>query len=322
MAGVFLSYRRADSAGWAGRLWDHLATRFGDDLHAWQDVEGILPGANWLDEIKANLAAADAVLVIIGPRWLEVGGARLRDPADVLHQEILLSLTSKALVVPVLVGGGQMPESGALPEPLQPLRARQAIAMLDTDWNGSVQRLVEGLREALEKTGDRVPRNELLDRLYEMQSEFFLALKTNRQQDARDVVRRALTLLDRQLPRYPQDGYLQLFRGYFEKNLGIVLREQGDEAGAAAAIERSDRVFQVMRTELEAQTASAYNGIGSALIMKGQPREALEWIDRALELVPDYAEALHDRELALSLIARAVPKKPRSARAKRKPRTT
>lgn len=324
MAGVFLSYRRADSAGWAGRLGDHLATRFGNDLHAWQDVEEILPGANWLDEIKGGLAAADAVLVIIGPRWLELGGARLKDPADVLHQEILLALNSKAVVIPVLVGGAQLPDRAALPEPLQPLTARQAMAMLDTDWDRSVQRLVQGLRETVEKSRPRVPHNELVDRLYAMQSEFFAALDANTPQPAEDVVRRALALLDRELPQYPQDAYLQLFRGYFEKNLGIVLRERGDESGAAAAVERADRVFRVMKAELEAQTASVYNGIGSALLMKDQPREALEWIDRALKIAPDYPEALHDRELALSLVTpsrRRLPTEPSTSPAARRYRT-
>jgi hypothetical protein len=38
MAGVFLSYRRNDSGGWAGRLRDHLVLRYGAD-RVWQDVD-------------------------------------------------------------------------------------------------------------------------------------------------------------------------------------------------------------------------------------------------------------------------------------------
>jgi hypothetical protein len=32
MSGVFISYRRSDSGGWAGRLFDHLSMRFGNNL--------------------------------------------------------------------------------------------------------------------------------------------------------------------------------------------------------------------------------------------------------------------------------------------------
>lgn len=43
MAGVFISYRRTDGGGWAGRLNDHLALRFGANL-IWQDVENLEAG--------------------------------------------------------------------------------------------------------------------------------------------------------------------------------------------------------------------------------------------------------------------------------------
>ena len=41
MSGLFISYRRADSAGWAGRLKDHLEARYGADL-VWQVVDVML----------------------------------------------------------------------------------------------------------------------------------------------------------------------------------------------------------------------------------------------------------------------------------------
>ena len=60
MAGVFLSYRRNDSGGWAGRLRDHLALRYGKD-RVWQDVDDLTVGADYLPQILQNIAAADAV---------------------------------------------------------------------------------------------------------------------------------------------------------------------------------------------------------------------------------------------------------------------
>lgn len=34
MTRVFISYRRSDSAGFAGRLYEHLSARLGDDAEA------------------------------------------------------------------------------------------------------------------------------------------------------------------------------------------------------------------------------------------------------------------------------------------------
>ena len=67
MAGVFISYRRDDSGGWAGRLKDHLEARFGSGL-VWQDVDDIPAGVNWLEQIRTGVEHADAVLIVIGPR--------------------------------------------------------------------------------------------------------------------------------------------------------------------------------------------------------------------------------------------------------------
>jgi tetratricopeptide (TPR) repeat protein len=317
MAGVFISYRRADSGGWAGRLKDHLEMRFGSDL-VWQDVDDIPPGANWLEQIKSGIEHADSVLVVIGPRWLELGGRRMQDPNDVLRTEISLALSSTALIIPVLVGGAEMPGADDLPPPVQPLLQHQAVVMLDSDWQRSVHLLVEALREAVEKTRERLPLQEIHDQLYRMQSEFFDLLGTDGE-DALTVTAQALALLDRQQPQYPQDVRLQLFRGYFEKNKALALGERGNSVESAAAVARADRVFQVMRGELEAHVAGAYNGIGSVAIMQGRFNDALQWIDKALELIPNYPDALHDREIVLQQLGRRIEKprpRPRTRRSR------
>jgi hypothetical protein len=46
MAGIFLSYRRADSQGWAGRIFDYMIECFGKQ-QVFMDIEaGILRGAD------------------------------------------------------------------------------------------------------------------------------------------------------------------------------------------------------------------------------------------------------------------------------------
>ena len=49
-AGIFLSYRRDDSAGFAGRLYDRLASRYGAD-RLFMDVDTIRPGHDFAEDI-------------------------------------------------------------------------------------------------------------------------------------------------------------------------------------------------------------------------------------------------------------------------------
>jgi tetratricopeptide (TPR) repeat protein len=301
MPGLFINYRRSDSAGWAGRLHDHLEMRFGRTL-VWQDVDEIQPGARWLEEIMTAVREADSVLVIIGPRWLELGGARLMQADDVLRQEVEVALASHAAVVPVLVGGARMPAETDLPASLRGLSGRQNVSLLDNDWQHSVQVLVDALRENLVKSKDKVPLQLVLEKLFPMQEQFFDLLGPQ-PQAALQLADDALVILDRELPRHPQDAYLQLLRAYFNKNEAQALSSLGNSAASEQALERAERGFQTMCDELEVQLAGAYNGMGSVFAERGDFASALAFIDRALALQPDYAAALQDREAVLSAMS-------------------
>ena len=71
---VFISYRRSETAGHAGRLYDAMAARFGD-AHVFMDVD-LQPGVDFVERISAIVAACDVLLVVIGPEWAEPGEAR------------------------------------------------------------------------------------------------------------------------------------------------------------------------------------------------------------------------------------------------------
>ena len=62
---VFISYRREDAAGHAGRLYDSLASRFRDD-HVFMDVDTIRGGDVFSEAIDNALNASDVVVVLIG----------------------------------------------------------------------------------------------------------------------------------------------------------------------------------------------------------------------------------------------------------------
>jgi TIR domain len=102
---VFISYRREESSGLAGRLYDRLAARFGDD-QVFMDVDTIDLGVDFADVITQAVSTCEVLLAIIGPRWLTAtdddGQRRLDDPDDTVRLEIAAALERDIRVIPIL----------------------------------------------------------------------------------------------------------------------------------------------------------------------------------------------------------------------------
>jgi hypothetical protein len=147
---IFISYRREDTSGYAGRLYDRLRQEFGHD-NVFLDLE-LKPGEDFVDAILARLTGSDLMLVLIGRRWLnaadEKGGQRLGDEGDFVRIEIQTALERKLRTIPVLVDRATLPRLQDLPEPLRPLGRIQAIELSDTRWDYDVGLLVQSLRRA------------------------------------------------------------------------------------------------------------------------------------------------------------------------------
>ncbi|MEO8051565.1 MAG: toll/interleukin-1 receptor domain-containing protein [Acidobacteriota bacterium] len=304
MPGVFLSYRRSDAGGWAGRLKDHLVLRFGPD-RVWQDVDDLLVGTDYLPQILQNITAADAVLLVIGPHWLDEGPAggkaRLHNSKDVLRLEIQHALKKPSGVIPTLVGGAQMPKPGDLPRSIAPLVKRNGIALVDTDWSRSMQLLFEKLqdlsRAARTTEAVAIPTlSDVLNQLDQLQSRYFEQLTGEDFTAASAIAREGLQFLDDQMPNYPHDHTLQLFRGFFLKNLAMALRDSGDTPGFDANLVLAAQAFATIRHEAEINLANAYTGAAAIPMLRGEGPPALDLINRALTLAPDHPYALHDRE--------------------------
>jgi hypothetical protein len=80
---VFISYRRDDSGGYAGRLYDTLSRQFGHGRVV-VDVHSIRPGENFQAVIGRQIVQCDVMLVVIGPHWLSAvdpkGRRRIDNP--------------------------------------------------------------------------------------------------------------------------------------------------------------------------------------------------------------------------------------------------
>jgi len=147
MGSVFISYRRDDSQGFAGRLEDDLSERLGDEW-VFRDRE-IPAGTDFVEHLQAHLDRAAVVLVVIGPAWSAIRGAdgrrRLDAPDDWVRREIERALARNVPLVPVLVGGARMPAAAALPAGIAALSRRQALALDDAHWARDLDELLAQL---------------------------------------------------------------------------------------------------------------------------------------------------------------------------------
>jgi Tol biopolymer transport system component len=143
---IFISYRRKDTAGYAGRLYDALAMRF-DEERIFMDIDQIPIASDFRQVIADALARTDLVLVLIGPSWLSItdrsGRRRLDDPGDLVRLEIIESLRRNVRVLPVLVQGAPMPSPEDLPAPLAGLARIQALELSDRRWRSDLDELLE-----------------------------------------------------------------------------------------------------------------------------------------------------------------------------------
>jgi hypothetical protein len=130
---VFLSYRREDSQGVVDRVAERLRRKLGPG-NVFKDVDSISVGENFLDKVQTALTAADVLIVVIGPGWLNAskrpGKRRLDDPDDWVRIEVHEALQRDDVrVVPLLVEGATMPGERDLPAGLKALAYRNACIL-------------------------------------------------------------------------------------------------------------------------------------------------------------------------------------------------
>ena len=166
MKGIFISYRRADSAPYAGRICDHLRRTF-PSVSVFMDVEAINPGADFVKAVDANLAGSAVVLAVIGPQWESIrdsnGQPRVGNPNDYVVRELATAIQRQANVIPLLVGGAQMPSAATLPPSLQELSRRNAIEISDSRFAEDAERLCKAIAGALDLPQDDAPYRERVE---------------------------------------------------------------------------------------------------------------------------------------------------------------
>jgi hypothetical protein len=148
MSGIFISYRRDDSADVAHQLYQALVARFGPES-VFIDVENIDLGDNFAEVLDEQVGFCDALIAIIGKKWLisarADGSRRLDDPHDWVRLEIASAVSRGIKVIPVLVDGATLPERRDLPGPISSLTEAQALDLKPDRFEAGIARLTMAL---------------------------------------------------------------------------------------------------------------------------------------------------------------------------------
>lgn len=145
---IFINYRREDTAGHAGRLFDALASLL-QGHQVFMDIDTLQPGVDYTEVIDQEVGSCDVLVALMGQRWLAVtdskGRRRLDDPNDFVRREIATALDRHVRVIPILVQGLQMPTAEDLPDALEGLARRNALELSDARFSFDISRLVTAI---------------------------------------------------------------------------------------------------------------------------------------------------------------------------------
>src|SRR5262249_11288499 len=158
MTKIILSYRRSDARAMAGRIRDKLAAHYGNSA-IYMDVDDIPFGTDFRQHIDAALSEADAVVAVIGLKWVGPDRdrkSRILEEADPVRVEIETALARGVAVVPILVDGADMPKPADLPDSLGSLSFLNAAAVDDgRDFHQHMERVIRSLDAILKQSSRR-----------------------------------------------------------------------------------------------------------------------------------------------------------------------
>lgn len=157
---VFINYRRRDAEHVAGRLFDRLEQDFSQD-QLFIDVDNIPPGEDFVAYLDRKVEACDVFLALVGPNWQPQldkrnyeGDARTK---DFVRIEIESALAKDKKVIPILVGGAEMPREEDLPEGLRPFSRRNAMRLSHERFRADAAGITNAVKVALAEAEGHKP---------------------------------------------------------------------------------------------------------------------------------------------------------------------
>lgn len=148
MSAIFVSYRRADTRAFTGRVRDTIEAELGRPVFL--DTDTLRAGSRtWPDQLEDALVTCAAFVVVVGPQWVSLerdGRRRLDHDDDWVALEIATALELRKPIFVVLEDETPPLDRALLPERVVELADHQAIRVRNDHFRRDVVDLVEGLR--------------------------------------------------------------------------------------------------------------------------------------------------------------------------------
>lgn len=148
VTGIFVSYRRDDTLGVAGRICEHLCKQL-PHTRVFFDMDAMVPGLDFIEQIESELAKCDVLLALIGKRWLKPAdntASRLENDQDLVRKELRAALDRGIPVVPILIDGASMPSESVLPHDIRAFAKRQALELRNSRFVSDIDLVVRFVR--------------------------------------------------------------------------------------------------------------------------------------------------------------------------------
>jgi subtilisin family serine protease len=150
--GIFLSYRREDTAPYARSLQLQLSQRF-PDVQVFIDLDSIEAGLDFAQVITEAVDSCAVLVALIGRQWVtladEEGNRRLDNPDDYVRFEVHTALEREMRVIPVLVDGAKPLRRQQLPAELAKLARLNALELSYGRYQYDTDRLLDLIQRVL-----------------------------------------------------------------------------------------------------------------------------------------------------------------------------
>jgi hypothetical protein len=147
-ARIFLCYRREDTQGFAGRIYDNLASKYGQE-RVFRDIDSTPVGIRYSTWIESRVSQSSVMIVLIGNAWLSAsdpaGQRRLDSPRDWVRREIEAALRQDIPIIPVRIQEARMPSEEELPQSIADLIEFQSAEVTDGRWAYDMGLLIQAI---------------------------------------------------------------------------------------------------------------------------------------------------------------------------------
>ena len=164
---IFISYRRDDTAAFAGHLCERLRIAYGRS-NVFMDIDTIRLGSDFSLAIDREIKQSDLVLILIGAQWLseidESGHRRLDDSYDFVRLEATAALKHRKRIIPIYVNDAKPLNENDLPESLRPLARKHGEEIRNDKFDVDVTELIAKIAKLPDFTMPRKFRSQNVGR--------------------------------------------------------------------------------------------------------------------------------------------------------------